>query len=75
MKNTYKIASFLTLVVLACPMLLMAAGPGFGGAVDDGGNVCAAPLDGGMGLLIAAGVGYGFKKFNKKRKKSVAEEL
>jgi hypothetical protein len=74
MKNTYRIASFLTLLVLTCPMLLMAAGPGFGGAVDDGGASCTVPLDGGMSLLIAAGVGYGVKKYSKRRKKSVHEE-
>ena len=29
-----------------------------------------APIDGGLGLLIAAGIGYGIKKYKDQRKKS-----
>jgi hypothetical protein len=69
MKNTFKIAGMLTSLILACPIILLAAGPGFGSAVDDGGGVCTVPLDGGMSLLLAAGVGYGIKQFSKKHKR------
>jgi hypothetical protein len=34
-----------------------------------------APIDGGLSLLIAAGVGYGLKKANDQRKKSNTAEL
>lgn len=34
-----------------------------------------APIDGGVSLLIAAGVGYGLKKANDRRKKSNTAEL
>ncbi len=69
MKNTYKIASVLVVAfILASPMLALAGGPGFGGGVDDGGNTCSVPLDSGLSMLIAAGIGYGAKKFTKKKK-------
>jgi hypothetical protein len=32
-----------------------------------------APIDGGLSLLVAAGVGYGVKKVREKRKKQEAE--
>lgn len=38
------------------------AQPGFGDDVDD------VPIDGGLSLLIASGVGYGAKKLSAKRK-------
>jgi hypothetical protein len=69
MKNIYKIATILTVVILiSCPMLALAGGPGFGGGVDDGGNTCSVPLDGGLTLLVASGLGYGIKKFSKKKR-------
>lgn len=70
MKRIYKIASLLTVVIMiASPILAVAGGPGFSGGVNDGGNTCAVPLDGGFSLLIAAGIGYGAKKFAKKKNK------
>ena len=39
------------------------AQPSFGDDVDD------VPIDGGLSLLVAAGVGYGVKKIKGKRKK------
>lgn len=49
-----------TLIVLTLPVV---AQDGFGEA---GGDV---PVDGGLSLLVAAGVGYGAKKIREKRKK------
>ena len=34
-----------------------------------------APIDGGIGLLLAAGVGYGIKKANDKRKRDKPADL
>ncbi len=51
----------LVLVVMMLPALAMAQ-PGFGDDVSD------VPLDGGLSLLVAAGVGYGAKKMHQKRK-------
>ena len=50
----------LVLFLLSCPSLVLAQ-PGFGDDVDD------VPIDGGLSLLIAAGVGYGAKKLRKKK--------
>jgi hypothetical protein len=53
------------LLVLLVPALVNAQPPGFGGGDD----VLDVPVDGGLSVLIAAGVGYGAKKL-KNRKKS-----
>ncbi len=66
MKHAHKISILLTAIILATPLLALAGGPGFGGGVDDGGNTCSVPLDGGLSILITAGIGYGVKKFRKK---------
>ncbi len=45
--------------------------PGNGGGNPDAGSV---PIDGGLSLLLAAGVGYGAKKLRSHNKKSKEEE-
>jgi hypothetical protein len=62
MKKAINIQFLLTCVILLSPMLLLAQ-PTFGDDVND------APIDGGLSLLVAAGVGYGAKKLKEKRKK------
>jgi len=55
------------LLLAACivlPCLVHAQPPDFGG--DDVNDV---PIDGGLSLLVAAGVGYGIKKAKGSRKK------
>ncbi len=55
--------STMQIVILLAVMFLPAilhAQPGFGDDVDD------VPLDGGLSLLVAAGVGYAAKKLRKK---------
>jgi hypothetical protein len=47
------------LLVLALPAISHAQ-PGFGDDTND------VPIDGGLSLLVAAGVGYGAKKLRKK---------
>jgi hypothetical protein len=49
-------------VILSMPMLSQAQ-PGFGDDVSD------VPVDGGISLLVAAGIGYGAKKIREKRKR------
>jgi hypothetical protein len=49
------------LVVLFMLPTLVHAQPGFGDDVDD------VPVDGGLSLLVAAGVGYGAKKLRGKK--------
>ena len=61
MKKISTIQILALLAVLFLPTLLHAQ-PGFGDDVDD------VPIDGGLSLLVAAGVGYGAKKLKEKRK-------
>lgn len=63
MKQKYKILSLVT--VFICMMSLKALA-----IDDDGGLVDDVPLDGGLSLLVAAGVGYGAKKLRKKQNKN-----
>ena len=51
----------LIICMLVLPMLLLAQ-PTITDDVDD------VPFDGGISLLLAAGVGYGFKKVHDKKK-------
>jgi hypothetical protein len=50
-------------VLFLLPTLVHAQPPGFGGGDD----VLDVPVDGGLSVLIAAGVGYGAKKLKEKR--------
>jgi len=65
MKQAHKlfsIATVLFVLMLIIPTLLHAQGPdGTPGDPD-------VPIDGGLSLLVAAGVGYGVKKVREKRK-------
>jgi hypothetical protein len=58
--STIQLAVLLALFLV--PSLLHAQ-PGFGDDVDD------VPVDGGLSLLVAAGVGYGIKKIKKRKSK------
>ncbi len=65
MKLKISTAQLVTFVLLFAFFLLPAithAQPGFGDDVDD------VPVDGGLSLLVAAGVGYGAKKLRAARK-------
>jgi hypothetical protein len=62
--NTTQLLSyFILLYILFLLPTLLHAQPGFGDDVED------VPVDGGLSLLVAAGVGYGAKRL-KNRKKS-----
>ncbi len=54
------------LVVMLIPALSIAQPPPFGGGDD----VMDVPVDGGLSLLAAAGIGYGAKKLKEKRSKN-----
>lgn len=57
-KATY----FLAILVLLTGIASHAQPPDIGGDVDN------VPVDGGLSLLVAAGVGYGIRKMKQKRK-------
>jgi hypothetical protein len=58
--NIKLVASLFILAAIILPTLVHAQ-PGFGDDVDD------VPVDGGLSLLVAAGVGYGAKKLKAKK--------
>jgi hypothetical protein len=58
--NIKLLVSLLIIVAFLLPTLVHAQ-PGFGDDVDD------VPVDGGLSLLVAAGVGYGAKKLKAKK--------
>ncbi len=65
--------------LLMCSVLFISlnALPGISQAqpVDDGAVDPDAPIDGGISLLVAAGIGYGVKKARDNRKKNSANLL
>ncbi len=71
MKKLIKIFSItLFTIALSCTASTVFAQEDF----EDGGasDTEDVPIDGGISLLVAAGVGYGAKKLNDKRKKEQA---
>ncbi len=61
--NTQVLTYFILLYILFLLPTLSKAQDGFGEVIED------VPIDGGLSLLVAAGIGYGAKKL-KNRKKS-----
>ena len=60
----------LIIILICLPALVHAQGS----PTDPGCDVLdpACPIDGGLGLLLAAGVGYGIKKIRDTRKKQIS---
>ena len=46
-----------------------------GGGHGSGGNQQGAPIDGGLGILLILGAGYGARKLYKARRENTEEEL
>ena len=63
MKKILNIQTLVILLVLLLPVLVHAQGPSDPGGDPD------VPIDGGLSLLIAGGVGYGVKKVRENRNK------
>ena len=59
---------FTMFIAMALPMVVSAQIDGVPGENVD------APIDGGLSLLVAAGVGYGAKKLKEKRKGKLTKE-
>lgn len=74
-----KIRAIFTLALfLALPLINLADGPppppGGGGGPGGGGSPVGAPIDGGLGILLALGLGYGaFKIYKVKKVEDPAE--
>ena len=59
MKKALLYTILFTIICMVVPMLTFAQGP------PDPGDT---PIDGGLSLLLAAGVGYGVKKYRERKK-------
>jgi hypothetical protein len=67
MKTTVRILQVLIVFCFLClPYILLAQGPG---GFDDDVIDNPVPFDGGVSLLVAAGIGYGIKKVRDQRKR------
>ncbi len=65
MNQVYKrVKVFVIICIAFCPVLLFAQPGGFDDDVLDN----PIPFDGGVSLLVAAGIGYGLKKAYDKKK-------
>jgi len=64
LKSTQLLSYFILLCILFILPTFLHAQPGFDDDVND------VPVDVGLSLLVAAGVGYGAKKLREKRKKT-----
>jgi hypothetical protein len=82
MRTGIIIKIFLLAFIISCSVLFVQAqdpGDPFSGSGSGGGNPGGAPgggvpVDGGLGLLLAAGVGYGVRKAYNYRKHKVKSE-
>lgn len=71
MKLSSYFATLCFALVLTCLPSLLWAQPGGGGPDPDP----QVPIDGGLSLLVAAGVGYAVKKaYNKRKEEKMAKE-
>ena len=72
-QQTHIVQVLLLLIVLLIPMLLLSqpVGNPYGAG---SGDPESAPIDGGLSLLVAAGVGYGAKKLKERRKSLTPKE-
>ncbi len=69
MKKTTIIQILTLVVIMLVPMLLLAQ-PTSNPYSTGGGDVDSAPIDGGLSLLVAAGVGYSAKRMKERKQKS-----
>ena len=63
MKKIFNLQTLMIILVMLLPVLVHAQS-------DPGGDPDTAPIDGGLSLLIAGGVGYGVKRVREKRASS-----
>lgn len=66
-QKQYTVALIMILMVMCVPAMVMAQPPDPGGSPD-------VPVDGGLSVLLAAGVGYVVKKGRDRVKKKNAEK-
>ena len=71
MKQYFKwiFSAVVVMIIMCCPVLVQAQLP-----CDPATDPTCVPIDGGLGFLIAAGVGYGVKKVRDGRRQKRAEQ-
>ena len=72
MKKMFRKILILTVVFFGYSLITLADPPGppspGGSPTGSGGTPVGAPIDGGLGILLAMGAGYGARKFSLARK-------
>lgn len=72
MKKMFRKILILTVVFFGYSLITLADPPGppspGGSPTGSGGTPVGAPIDGGLGILLAMGAGYGARKFSQARK-------
>ena len=71
--NTSQVIRSIYLLIVILSLTALAAHAQ--GPIDPGPDPDSAPIDGGLSLLVAGGVGYGVRKIREKRKKQQAEQI
>ena len=61
--------------IISVILLLVCIVPFVAMADEDPGPCPDCPIDGGLSVLLAAGVGYGVKKYREAKKKSMEAEI
>ena len=81
MKKLFRKILILTVVFFSFSLITIADPPGppgpGGTPIGSGGTPVGAPIDGGLSILLALGIGYGARKFYqaRKEKKEADDEL
>lgn len=78
MKKIFRKILILTVVLFSYSLLTLADPPNppapGGNPTGSGGTPVGAPIDGGLGILLAMGVGYGARKFYQARKEKCTND-
>jgi len=69
MKTAFQKALLIAIILLVTPAIYVLASPSGPGSNRDAG----VPIDGGISLLVVAGIGYGAKKIRDSRKKDMQQ--
>jgi hypothetical protein len=71
MKNNFWLSNILRVSILVVGFMVHSNLANAQGPIDPSFPDPDTPIDGGISILIAAGVGYGIKKYRNERKKSL----
>ena len=72
--NNINVSQIIKIIYLLIVILYLSKYAVYAQPAAPGNDPDSAPIDGGLSLLIAGGVGYGVKKLREKRKKQQEEQ-